>query len=92
MSLPWLSAEAVVDSKKEGSGRDRGPTRQARGDQASGQPGSEIFLVSAGNKPVLLLPNSGHVSGVYDGDHSFSYRQRFDKGKVVSCLRLSGVS
>lgn len=69
MSLPWLTAEAVVDSKKQGSGRDRGPTRQARGDQASGQPGSEISEVLAENKPVLPFPDSGRVLGVYDRDH-----------------------
>jgi len=47
MSLPWLTAGAVVDSKRQGSGRDRGPTRQARGGEASGQPGSENFVMSA---------------------------------------------
>ena len=66
----------MVDSKKQGSGRDRGPTRQARGDQASGQPGSEISVVSAEKKPVLPFPDSGRVSGVCNGDRSFSYKRQ----------------
>jgi len=57
MSLPWLTAGAVVDSKRQGSGRDRGPTRQARGGEASGQPGSGTLVMSAENEPVLLLPD-----------------------------------
>lgn len=86
MSVPCLTGEAVIDSKKDGSGRDRGPTRQARGDQASGQPGSEISVVSVENKPVLRFPDSGRVLGVYDGDHSSSYKQRFKGCKLVGCL------
>jgi len=54
-----MTAGAVVDSKRPGSGRDRGPTRQARGGEASGQPGSDNFVMSAENEPVLLLPDPG---------------------------------
>lgn len=63
--MPWLTAGAVVDSKRPGSGRDRGPTRQARGGEASGQPGSDNFVMSAENEPVLLLPDPGGLVGVY---------------------------
>jgi len=59
MGLPWMTVGAVADVWKQGNGRDRGPTRQAKGGEASGQPGSEIPVKSAENEPTLLRPGLG---------------------------------